>query len=109
MIGCVVVTRTFTPSARLFLAFSKSWLLHASTCARAMPTAPLRHEPVDGRGRQAQTPFCPVPVDSRRVGESSSVCLERSCTLTLSGLALAVLSVLPLSIEAAIFARCQAL
>src|SRR5262249_56867687 len=93
MIGWVVVTRTFTSSARLFLAFSKSWLLQASTCARAMLTAadswivamgispllfdaPLRLQPVNGQGRQAETPFCewrPSQAESFQYPEATRV------------------------------------
>jgi hypothetical protein len=37
--GWVVVAVTRTSGARYFRAVSKSWLVHASTCARAMATA----------------------------------------------------------------------
>src|SRR5262252_264089 len=39
MMGSVVVDVTLTSAARLFRAVSKSWLLQASTWARAMATA----------------------------------------------------------------------
>jgi hypothetical protein len=39
VMDCVVVAVILTSGARAFRAESKSWLLHASACARAMATA----------------------------------------------------------------------